>query len=263
MISFSTISCGSDWSGSDWTVTDEKELALLIARVALGQYSHVLKILSATGNLAYAPSQNAIDGAIKKLTPAHYDHPWQRDGWVFQVIAWITANLQAPDDPKAPPHIRLADKGFDGLHLKLNEHNDVELVVICEEKATTNPRNTIRDKVWPEFIGFEQGLREPELVSEATTLLMLCKHPDPEKAIADIFWDDTRSYRVSITIAEKENSTAGRKELFKGYETVVTGNNVKRRRAETFYSADIRKWIDTLSSASINLLKQMPAKSNV
>ena len=262
MITFSKISCESKWSGTDWTVSDEGSLAELIARVALGQYSHVLKVLEETDNIEYAPTRNSIQGAIRKLTPAHYEYPWQRDGWVFQVIAWIAANLQAPNDPKAPPHIRLADKGFDGLHLKLNVHDDVERVVICEEKATTSPRTTIKQKVWPEFNDFEKGLREPELVSEATTLLYQYRHINPEKAIAEIFWEDARSYRISITISDKENSENGRKKLFKGYEEIVLGKNVKRRRAETYHNADIRKWIDDLSNEAIACLNDM-ADENV
>ena len=52
----------------------------------------------------------------------------------------------------------LADKGFDGLQLLLdNENQVVAAAVIFEDKATSNPRATIRDRVWPEFSTIERG----------------------------------------------------------------------------------------------------------
>lgn len=231
---------------------------MMIARVALGQYRHVLQVLKDTNCIAYAPTKNAKNGAIQLLTAANPDEPWHRDGWVFQVISWIAANLQNSKSLKSPPHIIHADKGFDGLHLCLDESNEnVVSVIICEEKATDDPRPMIRSKVWPEFRLLEAGMREHVLVSETTTLLGQNSHVDPDKAVHEILWKQARAYRISITIGQNERSTEGRKALFKGYKKYVPGSNVTKRRAETFYKNNMRAWMRTISKKAISAVKGM------
>jgi hypothetical protein len=120
----------------------------------------------------YAPTQSTLEGAIRTLTAKDPEKPWQRDGWLFQVISWIAANIQDPGTLKSPPHIIHADKGFDGLHLCLDASNEnVVSVIVCEEKATDGPRGKITSQVWPEFQSLDAGARDNELVSETTTLL--------------------------------------------------------------------------------------------
>ena len=258
VIVFRPIKDKGKWHGTDWQITDEDALAELIARIALGQYLHVTRVLRETNTLAYSPTQNAKDGAIALLTATDSENPWHRDGWMFQAISWIAANLQDTTTVKSPPHMIPADKGFDGLHLKLDAMNGyVNSVIICEEKATDQPRGKIRAQVWPEFKSMETGKRENELVSEISTLLAQNGHVDPERAIHEILWNQARVYRVSITIGEKENSKKGRKALFKGYEEVVTGDSAKRRRAETFYKKKLRNWMDRMADKAIAAVNAM------
>ena len=262
MIKFEPISNGNLWSGSDWSITDEDELAKLVARVALGQYRHVLKVLNETKCIAYIPTQCALDGAIKTLTASDPAKPWQRDGWLFQVISWIAANLQNPETLKSPPHIIHADKGFDGLHLCLDTSKEnVVSVVVCEEKATDGPRGKITSQVWPEFRSLEIGRRDNELVSETTTLLALNGHLDPDKAVHAILWKQARAYRVSITIGDKEYSEDGRNALFKGYKTTVPGKNVEKRKAETFYQSNLRKWMQRMAAKAIEAAREMEVEN--
>ncbi len=75
MITFEPIGNENHWSGLDWSITDEDELAALIARVALGQYRHVLKVLNETDCIAYAPTQSALEGAIQTLTAKDTEKP--------------------------------------------------------------------------------------------------------------------------------------------------------------------------------------------
>ena len=216
MITVEPIENGNIWCGSDWSITDEDQLADLIARVALGQYRHVLNILSQTGCIAYAPTPSALEGAIRVLTAEDDDKPWHRNGWLFQVISWIVANLQNPESLKTPPHMIHADKGFDGLHICLDESNEnVVSVIVCEEKATTSPRGKITGQVWPEFEALEAGSRDNEIVAETTTLIAQNGHLNPDKAVHEILWKRARAYRVAITIGDKECSEKGRKALFK------------------------------------------------
>jgi hypothetical protein len=260
VITFKRIKDGKDWSGSDWSITDEDKLAALIARVALGQYRHVLKVLKDTDCIAYAPTRSALEGAIRTLTAKDPEKPWQRDGWLFQVISWIAANIQEPETLKSPPHIIHAHKGFDGLHLCLDASNEnVVLVIVCEEKATDGPRGKIINQVWPEFRLLEAGARDNELVSETTTLLAQNGHLDPDRAVHEILWERSRVYRISITIGDKECSQEGRKALFKGYKNITPGDDVGKRRAETFHLSNLRGWMKRMAAKAIEAAKEMEA----
>ena len=143
-ISFSPIANADRWAGYDWSIDCDDELAELVAHVALGQYRHVLRVLAETGCIAAAPTRSVLGGARQLLTVPSGADPFHRDGWLFQVIAWIAARVQNETSLIAPPHMQHAEKGFDGLHVHIDEETGtVRAAVICEDKATTNPRQTI------------------------------------------------------------------------------------------------------------------------
>lgn len=256
MITFKPISNGDVWTGSNWTITDEDKLAEMIARIALGQAGHVRKVLLATKAAIPALVPSAVLGAKKLLTADDPTEPWHRDGWLFQVIAWIASHLQDRAALQAPPHLIHAHKGFDGLALKLNDAGAVELVVICEHKATSSPRGKITSQVWPEFEEIESGQRDNELIAEATTLLERYTNLDIDEAIGKILWERDRSYSVAITVGDKENSDEGRNKLFKGYDQIVDRSDVMFRRAETFYKVPLRHWMSRISEKSISLIDE-------
>src|SRR5260221_4424986 len=114
-ITFTPIGNKQVWTGYDWSINDEGQLAELVARVALGQYRYVLHVLAETDCLPFAPAGTALEGARKLLTATNNKEPWHRDGWLFQVMSWIAAHLQRDADLIAPPHMIHAHKGFDGL----------------------------------------------------------------------------------------------------------------------------------------------------
>ena len=96
--------------GWSWTVTNQDELAERVARVALGQYRHVAKILSGAGVPGPTANAEQAKAAIKLLTRGKNEEPWHRDGWIFQAISWIAAN-QAPSGALTrAPHIRRAER---------------------------------------------------------------------------------------------------------------------------------------------------------
>jgi hypothetical protein len=127
--------------GWSWTIADEDELAERVARVALGQYRHVAKILNGAGVPGSTATAEQAKAAIKLLTRGKNEESWHRDGWIFQAISWIAAN-QAPSGALTrAPHIRRADKGFDGLQLLLSDDGKrVTAVIVFEDKATENAR---------------------------------------------------------------------------------------------------------------------------
>jgi hypothetical protein len=74
--------------------------------------------------------------AIKLLTLGKDEEPWHRDGWIFQTISWIAASQAPSGSLTCAPHIRRADKGFDGLQLQLSEDGKVvTAVIVFEDKG--------------------------------------------------------------------------------------------------------------------------------
>ena len=249
------------WSGSTWTVEDEDELAELIARVAIGQSRTVERILQATGDLPASYPKGGFEGARKLLTVGTGDKTYHRDGWVFQVIAWIAAHRFDEDALIRSPQMIKADKGLDGLMIEFND-DGIAHVVICEEKATQHPRQKVKSQVWPEFEQFETGARDNELVASVTSLLEKSGDPDPDKTVADILWKERRAYRVAVTVGEKHASPKGRKRLFKGYEEKVLGD-VDRRRAETLVLDDVREWLDDIAEKALVAINEAEVDSLV
>ena len=256
-ISFRPIRSGEQWHGYDWSIDDDDKLAELVAHIALGQYRHVLLILNETDCGTIPLAQNELMGARQLLTVPTGSDPFHRDGWLFQVIAWIAAHLQNRASLSAPPHMQHADKGFDGLHVHIDEKTQtVRSVVICEEKATKHPRETIYGKVWKEFEHLETGARDNLLTARVSTLLETRPDLDADQAVQQIFWKKTRAFRVAITISDSHDDDAGRKRLFKGYEEVVDGE-ISRRCAETLHLDDLRRWMECIAGKACRAAERM------
>ena len=249
------------WFGSTWTVDDEDTLAEMIARVAIGQSRAVERILHTTGATLPDFPRDGYVGARRLLTLDADEDPYHRDGWLFQVMSWIAAHGQDDAALIRAPQMIHADKGLDGLMIEF-DGGDIARVVICEEKATTNPRERINSDVWPEFESFEAGDRDNELIASVTALLERSGDPDPDAVVADILWRDQRAYRVAVTVGRRHASEAGRKRLFNGYDDVVDGR-VARRRAETIRLDELRDWMEVLAAKALHIIEEAEAEGHV
>lgn len=233
--------------GFTWEVVDENLLSEYIARVALGQARHVQKILLAVGATFPIPVDDAWTAATKMLTVPVGIDPWHRDGWMFQVMSWLAALKAGPASLINTPQMIFAQKGFDGIQLDFDLTGAISAVVIFEDKATDNPRQTIHNDVWPEFAEYENGGDANVLVAEVTGLLEKRQGVDVDDVLRRVIWKDARHFRVSITVGDLHASDSGRARLFKDYDTTVPGH-INRRRGETFYVDDLRAWMDSLAS---------------
>ncbi len=247
--------------GSDWVVEDQDALAEHVARIAVGQYRHVAKVLAETGS-APPPSDDEVKAnAITLLTAEDPDKPWHRDGWLFQAISWIAAHTGGGAAIR-PPHLIKAHKGFDGLQLELSAEGAVQAVIIFEDKATEHPRDTIRDDVLPGIAKLEKGERRNELGQEVAGFLetQVRTYPDLDidAAVQRIVWKEARRYRVAITVASPHDGEAKRKALFKDYDTCAPGD-LQRRGGETMAIPELRKWMHAFADLVIANIKAMPA----
>ncbi|MGO3742240.1 hypothetical protein [Kerstersia sp.] len=250
-INLKVFSVQTEWQGCTWSIPSIDELANAIAIVAMGQSSHVAKIMHAAGLAALPTTKGASRGGIKLLTVTGND-PSHRDGWMFQVMSWLAAQKRTPGALLNVPHMIHAHKGLDGLQVDIDAAQKISAVVLFEDKATTNPRSMVTSKVWPEFEEFETGDNEHLVTSEVTSLLARAKHPDPEQAVAAVMWTQVRRFRLSIT--DEQSTDNSQAKLFKGYSTKVTGG-VHRRRAEVFAVKGLREWMDELAQAAIKKVR--------
>lgn len=249
-INLTAFSVQTEWEGCTWSIPAVSELATAIAIVAMGQSSHVAKIMHAAGLAALPTTRGSIRGAVKLLTAA--SDPSHRDGWMFQVMSWLAAQRRTPGALLNVPHMIHAHKGLDGLQVDIDAAMKISAVVLFEDKATTNPRSMVTSKVWPEFEEFEAGENEHLVTSEVTSLLARAQHPNPEQAVADVMWTQTRRFRLSIT--DEESTDASQAKLFKGYATKVAGG-AHRRRAEVFVVKDLRQWMDNVAIEAIKIVQ--------
>ncbi|MBI1382898.1 MAG: hypothetical protein GC161_17630 [Planctomycetaceae bacterium] len=248
--------------GSEWNVSDEDALAHQVARIALGQYRHVAKILLGSGSTDEAITLEARQSAIELLTLRDNEKQWHRDGWLFQAISWIAAS-QVNGVAIRAPHLIKAHKGFDGLQLRLSSRGAVTAVIIFEDKATSNPRRTLKKDVWPDIQKLEQGERTNELCQEVSALLeaQVRTFPslDVDAAVSRIAWEQRRRYRVAVTVATPHKTARSRRRLFKDYDKVVTGQP-KRRGAETLYLPELRPWMQQFAAQVISKLNALPTR---
>ncbi|ALF89616.1 MULTISPECIES: hypothetical protein [Ralstonia solanacearum species complex] len=245
-ITLTAFTVQKEWEGCTWSVPSVDELANAIAIIAVGQALHVANILHVAGLAAKPTTKSAVKGAIKLLTSS--GNIAHRDGWMFQVMSWLAAQVRTPGALMNTPHMIHAHKGLDGLQVSIDGAGKVAAVILFEDKATENPRSMVLNKVWPEFTEFETGENEHLVTAEVTLLLKSARHSDPQQAVADIMWNQVRRYRLSITDQQSTNQSQAK--LFKGYEKNIPGG-VERRRAEVFEVIGLRKWMADLAQAAI------------
>jgi len=251
-ITLAAFTVQNEWEGCTWSVSSVDELANAIAIIAVGQALHVANILHVAGLAPVPTTKGAVKGAIKLLTSS--GNIAHRDGWMFQVMSWLAAQLRTPGALLNMPQMIHAHKGLDGLQVFIDGAEKVTAVVVFEDKATENPRSMVRDKVWPEFRKFETGENEHLIASEVTLLLKGSGHSDPQQAVVDIMWKQVRRYRLSIT--DEQSTDHSQAKLLKGYEENVPGG-MERRRAEIFEVIGLRKWMDDLAAVAIKKAEAM------
>ncbi|WP_020483794.1 hypothetical protein [Methylomonas sp. MK1] len=230
--------------GIEFDITDIDSLAKTIALVLIQEYDMARNLV--TGNTFSEDTaqfdQDEIEDIIqRRLHPTVIYH---RDGFLFQLMMWLAAHLDLQDDDLvALPHSQGSAKGQDSIVV----HRSTDAVValtICEDKATENPRDMVRDEVWPEIKEYEQGGRRDELRSNIIATLGTggISSTEAQNLIRGISWNGKRRYRVRVTVEPNKRTS----KLFKGFEEIVKGDN-EMRRGETTTLPSMRDWMTTFA----------------
>ena len=124
-----------------WTVEGPTELARALAWLHLRKDRHAERVIQALEPERASLPGRVVENAIEELTVRLDDlttalassnnaereragatrdtRVEHRDGLLFQHVSWIAAHLCMPNAKAIPPHVRRADKGFDGVLLEL------------------------------------------------------------------------------------------------------------------------------------------------
>lgn len=242
-------------------ITEPEIISKLVARLLLGRHKHVAKLLTQGGGPSPRAPRAAVEPTLKLLrNPANAGIRWQRDGWLFQLLTWLVSVAGSGGNRVvSAPHARPADKGDDALFIDFGS-SDAALT-ICEDKATTNPRGTIRDDVLPEFKKYESGARDTELVSKLASMLEGRFGAGAEQVVEDVLWKKKRLYRISIGSSKSVFDGTSVTALFKGYDEVIPGE-AARRGADLYELEDLRPWMDLISNMIADELEALIAEES-
>lgn len=230
--------------GVSFSIKDDDSLARAIALVLVQEFTMAKAVLA---GLSLEGDEPALDaGEIEDIVDRRLKPPdiYHRDGFIFQLVMWLATHVDLEQgDLVSLPHSQASGKGQDSIVVHRTD-GAVAALSICEDKATENPRTTVREDVWPEIRAYEAGGRRDELRSSIIATLGLGGVPTDEatKLVRRIAWDGARRYRVRVTVQGKRTS-----DLFKGFETLVTGDR-DRRRGETVHVPELRSWMTQLAT---------------
>ena len=243
---------------TELVVNDIKKLAQQVGLLLLGKHRHVASILAAKTRSITASTDVMIDRAQRQLVVKTDIERWKRDGWLFQMMTWISIRMENTGKTliSQAPHTNPAQHGIDGLAIMMTSSNKVKALIIAEDKYTENPRPTLHGQVWPEFKLFEKGEFDSQLVTQVTMLLGHLDEDDIDDIIEnDIYIKSNRIYRAGITPLPTDITVRKRKKLFKGFDKCVSGKDQLRRHGLTFIQPDIRKWMDGFSQEVYDFLE--------
>jgi hypothetical protein len=247
--------------GFRWKIKNERALAQMVSWTLQGHSRHAERVLTALCSTAIQSWSTVKQQAIDRLTlPTGTGNEalrWHRDGLVFQHIAWLAAVIEKGDSVAASiPHLIPAHKGFDALLVPLRKAREaIGGIIICEDKATTNPRTQITNNVWPSILSVDAGERDAELNGELTAILQRYNIENIEQVLSQAHWLNRKAYRVSITVAEIHEPPAARRALFEGYDDTAPGD-LTRRQAETLLIPHLRRWMDNFCMQVIAAIRE-------
>lgn len=239
----------------EYEITDADLLAEYVGELILGNHRHILNVINSLSTSPPINPDRSIEHVINMLKIPDTD---KRDGWLFQMISWISLAIKNNGEKyfSQHPHFAPAQHGIDGLGIILNEDDSISKIIITEDKCTNNPRKKIREEVFPEFQSFEDGNKDHALIGIIANLI---SNIDAGKVLQsvqnDIFNNAFRQYRVGITRESTHNSAEGRKRLFADYDGYVSGDLPNRRTGSTIYIQELRKWMNDFNGKVITYLE--------
>ncbi|MRF67719.1 hypothetical protein GIJ48_14665 [Escherichia coli] len=256
---------------SEWTISNKSRAKLIevIAYLYLRQEENAQRVIDALEPRPRVSKGRVAENVVRKLTAPRAEDVEllqsgtaterkaaskriktsiiHRDGLLFQYISWVAARLELPNGYMTSPHVRQADKGFDGFIIELDKSvREIKRIVLCEDKASKSPRNLITSSVWSEIETLRRGDRDDEILAELVTLLKSVPGIDAEEAVDEIFWEGAREFRVAVATGENRRSAGSFLHIIAGFKTVA-GGELEARMAGVLAFKDVRTGLDLLA----------------
>lgn len=256
---------------SEWTISNKSRAKLIevIAYLYLRQEENAQRVIDALEPRRRVSKGRVAENVVRKLTAPRAEDVEllqsgtaterkaaskriktsiiHRDGLLFQYISWVAARLELPNGYMTSPHVRQADKGFDGFIIELDKsEHEIKRIVLCEDKASKSPRNLITSSVWPEIETLRRGDRDDEILAELVTLLKSVPGIDAEEAVDEIFWEGAREFRVAVATGENRRRAGSFLHIIAGFKTVA-GGELEARMAGVLAFKDVRTGLDLLA----------------
>lgn len=264
-----------------WSISDLKELANALAWLYVRKPKHAANVIAklAPGFAAFPGNEfqaarnllrikiddisedlQSGDPAIRKKAEDKRDVRIEhRDGLLFQHISWVAAKLKYPLSHLSAPHVRPADKGFDGVVIAIDANTSLGSVILCEDKATTDPRKLVTQSIWKELAIVHAGEKDLEIHDAVTALLDKIDGVDGERALEGISWQKLRHYRVALTAPESKKRKSGYAHIFSGFDEIAKGN-LNTRIAEYIALPDVRIFLNDLAARVIAALDELEVR---
>jgi hypothetical protein len=168
--------------GSQWTIGDENFLAYLTALVLVGRARQAARVLEGTQQVAVIANPQLKDALRAKLLVQGDQAIWHRDGLLFEIMAWLVAEMTAQQyEVVSEPHASSTQQGLDTIKIQFDPvSRNIVRAIIHEQKCTENARQLFLTKVLPEFKKWLAGGRDHELLQSAVGLMQRFNLTDEE-----------------------------------------------------------------------------------
>ncbi|WP_368889322.1 hypothetical protein [Morganella morganii] len=271
----------SECGFSEWAINNKSRAKLIevIAYLYLRQEENAQRVIGALEPQRRISKGRVAENVVRKLTaPSAEDAKliqlgteaqkesarkrvrtsvFHRDGLLFQHISWIAARLELSDGYMTSPHVRQADKGFDGFIIQLDKSvSEIKRIVLCEDKASELPRNLITSSVWPEIGKIRSGDRDDEILADLVTLLKSVPNIDAEKAVDEVFWEGALEFRVAVATSENQRKAGSFLHIIDGFEAIA-GGKLETRTAGVLAFKDVRDGLDVLATEVVAKVKEI------
>lgn len=257
---------------SEWAVIDENHLVRTLAWLYLRKPNHAVQIINqlepSRAGFPGKVFENAISLLSIRLADIAADlssadpekektannkknkRIEQRDGLLFQHLSWVAASIDMPAALATPPHVRRADKGFDGLLVSIQDGSGaISRVVLCEDKASINPKGLVQGSVWNEIDGIVNGDKDLELLDAITAILREQSGlggDTQEELLEALIYEQTRAFRVAVTAMPENANAGGYQHIFNDFDKHALGAETVRL-AEVLPSDDTRSFLKSLA----------------
>jgi hypothetical protein len=178
-----------------------------------------------------------------------------RDGLLFQHVSWIAAHMRLPNARATQPHVRQADKGFDGVLLEVDSAQaGLSRIVLCEDKASVRPRALVTKSIWPEIELIQADKKDREILAALTAILDTMPGVDREAVIDATEWRRAHQFRVAITAGDDQIKAGGYQHIFAGFDGAAEGP-IETRIAEVMPMNEVRLYLADLADRVIKVLR--------